>query len=190
MFRSLTNFSFFRALREKFPINPLASLSAPGIAFTTWKTEQLPKLNSQGLKVYDFSQSYDPVFREAYLGGIVDVYKPHLTGDGYYYDVNSLYPTAMTEPMPVGAPVLTTLTPNQFYEGDFFGFVKARVQAPDNQYIGLLPTRLNGRLVCPIGDFEGLFFSEELRFALRNGYKLIHISLAYQFEKGENCFKD
>ena len=33
-------------------------------------------------------------------GGIVDVYRPHLQGEGYYYDVNSLYPTAMTRANP------------------------------------------------------------------------------------------
>jgi hypothetical protein len=30
----------------------------------------------------------------AYYGGIVDVYKPEMK-EGYYYDVNSLYPYAM-----------------------------------------------------------------------------------------------
>ena len=33
----------------------------------------------------------DMDLREAYYGGVVDVYSP-LIEDGYYYDVNSLYP--------------------------------------------------------------------------------------------------
>jgi hypothetical protein len=49
-------------------------------------------LNSKGQLV---DRSSDPLFREAYLGGIVDVYKPHLAGQGFYYDVNSLYSRAM-----------------------------------------------------------------------------------------------
>ena len=53
-------------------------------------------------QVYDLSRSYGNLFRESYHGGIVDVYRPHLTGRGYYYDVNSLYPTAMSNPIPVG----------------------------------------------------------------------------------------
>jgi len=65
---------FFAGLKNLFPINPLQNLSAPGLAFTTWKTVQLPKLHSQGLVVYDLSKTYDPLFREGYLGGIVDVY--------------------------------------------------------------------------------------------------------------------
>jgi len=123
----------------------------------------------------------------------VDVYKPHLIGQGYYYDVNSLYPTAMCRAMPVGAPTLKNLTIAEFIENNFFGYVRATVKAPSvgaAAYIGLLPIRLHGRLVCPGGIFSGLFFSEELRFALLNGYKLLSISEAYQFQRGENTFRD
>lgn len=38
-----------------------------------------------------------------YTGGAVDVYKPYGTGV-YHYDVNSLYPYAMLNDMPVGTP--------------------------------------------------------------------------------------
>ena len=59
----------------------------------------------------DLSRNMDTSFRPAYHGGIVDVYRSHLQGEGYYYDVNSLYPTAMLRPMPVGDPTLVNLTP-------------------------------------------------------------------------------
>ncbi|CAG8582384.1 14598_t:CDS:1, partial [Rhizophagus irregularis] len=42
------------------------------------------------------------------------------------------------------------------------------MRAPANEYIGLLPIKLQGRLICPGGTFSGLFFSEELKFALEN----------------------
>jgi len=38
--------------------------------------------------------------------------------------------------------------------------------------------------------FEGFFFSEELRFALKNGYELISIGAAFEFKRGENTFRD
>jgi len=51
--------------------------------------------------VVDLSNSpWDTYLRESYKGGIVDVYKFHLVGKGFYYDVNSLYPTAMIRPCP------------------------------------------------------------------------------------------
>ena len=103
-------------------------LSAPGTAFKVWKTVQLPLLNNDLLRVYDFSRSLDAKFRGAYLGGIVDVYRPRLEGKGYYYDVNSLYPTAMCKPMPVGIPTPQTLAQQEL--GAFFGYVEATVEAP------------------------------------------------------------
>lgn len=184
--------TYFKNLHQEFQINPLDNLSVPGIAFKTWKTHQLPLLKAQGLCVRDFSRDLDPSFRAAYHGGIVDVYRPHLVEGGYYYDVKSLYPTAMLNPMPVGEPTLVNLTPQQFLEGSFFGYVRATVKAPSVEtpagYIGLLPISYQGRLVNPGGTFEGLFFSEELRFALKNGYELVSTGAAFEFQRGENTF--
>jgi len=178
---------FFQTLKSEFPVNPLSNLSIPGIAFTTWKTVQLPLLNKEGFKVYDLSRNLDPKFRGAYLGGIVDVYRPHLIGQGYYYDVNSLYPTAKCNPMPEGIPTSIHLTPYELEQGGFFGFLEATVRAPSPDmpggYIRLLPIKINGRLVCPGGTFSGFFFSEELRFALADGYELVNIGEAFSFKK-------
>jgi len=55
--------------------------------------------------------------------------------------------------------------------------------------VGFLPIRHEGRLVCPGGTFEG-FFSEELQFALSNGYEILGIREAYSFQRGENTFRD
>ncbi len=150
--------AFFKELNTQFELNPITNLSIPGVAFKAWKQHQLPLLHSDGLGVQDLSKSLDNHFRAAYHGGIVDVYKPHLEGQGFYYDVNSLYPTAMCRPMPVGQPTLVSLTMDQFEGREFFGYLWARVQAPETQYIGLLPIKYQGRLVCPVGIFEGLFF--------------------------------
>ena len=179
---------YFNTLVSKFPINPLRVFSAPSTAFRIWRTSQLPILNKDSLKIYDLSQNLDPELREGYCGGIVDVYRPHLIGGGYYYDVNSLYPSAMCQPMPVGYPTRVILTVNDFLQGDFFGFINATVQAPANEYIGLLPIKFKGKLICPGGTFKGLFFSEELRFALANGYELLEISQAWAFKRGINTF--
>lgn len=52
--------------------------------------------------------------------------------------------------MPVGIPTPAKLTPNEFGNSNFFGYLEATVQAPPNEYTGLLPIRLGGRLVCPV----------------------------------------
>lgn len=88
------------------------------MAGSQFKTHQLPLLLKNNQQVLDLSRSLDQGFRAAYHGGIVDVYTPHLQGGGYYYDVNSLYPTAMLQAMPVGTPNLVPFTVQEFLEGD------------------------------------------------------------------------
>jgi len=95
----------------------------------------------------------------------------------------------MSKPIPVEIPILiSNLTVAQFLEGNLYGFLEATVTAPANEYIGLLPIKYQGRLICPGGTFKGLFFSEELRFALANGYTLLEITRAFEFREGRNTF--
>jgi len=89
--------------------------------------------------------------------------------------------------MPVGKPELVQLTQAEF--DHFFGFLWAKVRAPADLYVGLLPIKYQGQLVCPGGTFTGLFFSEELRFALENGYQLLELGQACRFERGEETFR-
>jgi hypothetical protein len=58
--------------------------------------------------------------RTAYFGGNDEVYIKEVT-KGYYYDLNSQYPTAMLQDMPVGDPVLSLETDLN----KIFGFVFA-----------------------------------------------------------------
>jgi DNA polymerase type B, organellar and viral len=94
--------------------------------------------------------------------------------------------------MPVGIPTLVNLTIPEFLENHFFGFLEVTVEAPlfntDAGYIGLLPSKIRGRVLCPGGIFTGWYFSEELRFALKHGYRLISIKQAYSFQLGVNTF--
>jgi hypothetical protein len=39
--------------------------------------------------------------------------------------------------------------------------------------LGLLPYIIKSGLISPIDTFQGYYFSEELRFAYENGYKII-----------------
>lgn len=61
----------------------------------------------------------------------------------------------MCKTTPVGLPSLVNLTVKEFIEGNFFGFIEATVQAPPPStyagYIGLLPLKVRGRLLCPGG---------------------------------------
>lgn len=128
--------------------------------------------------------------KPGYSGGAVDVYKPE-NPEGtkvYCYDVNSLYPAVMMlNDMPVGAPM--------FVEGDLdltdpstFGFLRVKVTAPDNLYMPLLQTQVNGTSLAALGSWEGWYFSEELKFALKLGYTF-EVYEGVLFERG-NVFSD
>ena len=113
-------------------------------------------------------------------------------GSIYYYDINSLYPYIMKNfEMPVGKPT--------YFEGDIlkidpnaFGFFYCRVITPKNLKHPILQTHIktkNGeRTVSPLGTWEGMFFSEELKNSLKYGYKF-EVLRGYTFKKAF-VFKD
>nr|YP_009690259.1 DNA polymerase family B [Porodaedalea pini]QEG57039.1 DNA polymerase family B [Porodaedalea pini] len=118
-----------------------------------------------------------------------DVYKPTNEPDTkvYSYDVNSLYPFSMKEfPMPIGMP--------KYFEGDItkikpdaFGIFEVEVQAPKDLYYPVIQTKVqtpNGnRTIAPVGNWSGVYFSEEIKNAETFGYKF-KILKGYLFEKG------
>jgi hypothetical protein len=82
---------------------------------------------------WNVSEHYDTYFREKYYkGGRVEVYK----GFGknlYYYDVNSLYPFAMLEKMPCGAPIHTTK-----FQKNKIGFYEIELMEDYNPLISII----------------------------------------------------
>jgi len=127
------------------------------------------------------------MIRKSYISGIVDLVK-HVFFDAYKYDVNSHYPACMLNDMPVGFP---RLTDNKDLK-NLFGFVKARVKAPTAKKlpVPILPIiSPEGRLSCPRGKFEYIWFSEELKNAVKYNYKVKVIS-AIVFDRGVGVFRD
>ena len=127
--------------------------------------------------------------RQAYYGGITEVYKPYGT-NFFYYDVNSLYPYVALQDMP--GLICSKLSLFEDYENIdmFFGFFSCRSQTPLDGYLGLLPIRTNGGgLIFPLGQWEGWYFSEQLKFAKQHGYK-IKVLIGYTFDRVPDVFTD
>lgn len=99
----------------------------------------------------------------AYYGGRVERFRETSAG-GSCFDVNSMYPWAMTTSLPTryvgtGKGVLPTAE---------HVIVRATVHVPRGTYAGPLPHRpkqgaLKGRLVFPTGTFDGTWTIDELR---------------------------
>jgi DNA polymerase family B len=127
----------------------------------------------------------DKIIRLAYIGGSTDYfykYGEHLK----HYDVNSLYPKAMCNPMPI--EFLGESDGFSVKLEDIFGFVEARITAPSDLLIPLLPFKLDNQTVHPLGSWIGVYFSEELKTVVKYGYK-VELIKVYNFSK-VNIFND
>ena len=156
-----------------------------------------PTLSSLALSIYRscyLKDSKIPIItgnlyneiKKSYSGGSVDLYKPY--GKNIYrYDVNSLYPFVMKNfPMPVGTPY--------YFEGNIletdknaFGFFNVKVTSPKSMTNPILQTKINtGKgysTVCPLGTWKGMYFSEEIKNAVKYGYRF-EVLNGYIFKKG------
>jgi hypothetical protein len=129
--------------------------------------------------------------RSSYFGGNVDVYINEIndiTG-AYYYDMNSQYPYAMLQDMPIGNPTFTT--DNNL--NNIFGFVYGTIIAPSEEILQVPIIQYrnprNGSISCPRGSFKRMIFSEEIKSAIKYGYT-INIEYGYKFKRGKNVFKE
>lgn len=132
--------------------------------------------------------------KNAYFGGITEVYIPK--GENLkYYDVNSLYPYPSFNAMPgLSCEYVDYFQNSKILDSnmdeDFFGFFYCKIKSYEKGYLGLLIYRLEQgkRVLCPVGSWEGWYFSEELKFARDNGYK-IEVMKGYKLTKSHNTFR-
>jgi DNA polymerase elongation subunit (family B) len=117
---------------------------------------------------------------------MTEVYKPY--GENlYYYDVNSLYPYVSLQDM-VGLKCSKQEYINKHADlNTLFGFYYCDIKAPKDSYLCVLPLRVDTGIIFPTGEWSGMYFSEELKFAKENGYS-INVKCGYSFEKVSNVF--
>lgn len=131
----------------------------------------------------------DSDIRAAYYGGAVDVIRP-MGSSIHYYDCNSLYPTAMKCPMPVGTPTHSKIKDLN----KIFGYVKATIKTPDDIYTPVLPVKVRidnaETLTFPRGTWTGWYFSEELKYAVnQHGYE-VEVHESYIYKKDYSLFHE
>lgn len=162
-------------------------ISCPSLALTIFRTKFY---DPNHWPIHLPSKNEDRFIRRGYYGGHTDVYIPHGT-NLYYYDVNSLYPYIMkTFDMPGGVPVWHGHFENQDLS-NLFGFIEAYVITPEGMNRPFLPLRdkKTNTLFFPTGDFVGVYYSEELKYAQGLGYKIVPIR-GYLFEKKPSPFNN
>jgi len=120
-------------------------------------------------------------------GGHADVYLPK-GSNLFYYDVNSLYPYVMKDsPMPIGPAKWNGNLVHHELES-LYGFMEAYVKCPESMKRPFLPYRdEKGLLIFPTGEFIGIYYSEELKYARSIGYSITPLR-GYLYEKGFGLF--
>lgn len=102
--------------------------------------------------------------REGYYGGNTQMFVREAK-NLHYYDINSSYPAAMMQPVPVSYLGKLEGKPSAMVRAGAIGMVRARVQWYEDTPYPCLPYRLPQKLVYPTGSFEGVWSSEELEYA-------------------------
>jgi len=133
------------------------------------------------------SGSVEKDIRDAYYGGILS-FKKGIHNNYHYYDVNSLYPSVMLNPMPVGNPTLVSKgrVPDTDIDSKCT-FVYRSIMRP-NDINAFIPYRTSyGDLVYPNNEFSGWYFADELYNAEKLGYR-VHIEGGYKFNSNRKVF--
>jgi hypothetical protein len=128
----------------------------------------------------------EKVIRQGYFGGNVDVFEHVIEGEAFYYDMNSQYPNAMLNDMPVGDPILT----NENDLENFFGFCFGKVIPPSEERLKNLYIQYrneDGTVSCPREPFERIIFSEEIKAGKEDGYEF-EMYGGYRFNRGKGVF--
>lgn len=177
---------FRDSIHNKYKLNITKYKTLPGLALANYTSNYSPNSLKSDLKV--IKEGLERKIRTSYFGGNVEVYVNEIT-TGYLYDMNSQYPKAMLNDMPIGNPVLSLETDLN----KIFGFVYGEITCPDESVLQVpfiqFRDSILGLNTCPRGKFKRLIFSKEIKYALKYGYSM-DIEYCYQFERGKDLFKD
>lgn len=166
---------------------------------------QSPTLASYSYKLY-LNQYYNYNFnylknqendfiRMAYYGGIADVYKPHGI-DIIGLDINSSYPNVMKNNLyPIDSPNFTNekfTSIEQALQKYPNSFIKCLITCSENNYYPILPYKEDkkSKLIQPVGNWVGVYWSEEIRYALSTKYYEIQPISLYYYNDMQPIFKD
>lgn len=128
--------------------------------------------------------------RQAYYGGLCCVLET-IMGKGYYYDVNSLYPSVMKDNYyPSGKGEYIYFNKNNRYVKDkYLGYLECIIYIPKKIKIPPICFRQdNGRLIQAHGYLKGVWFTKEIDFAIEKGCVLIKVYKVLHYNESVKMF--
>ncbi len=182
-------FKFNDIIYNDFKLNITRFKTISGLSFNVY----LSRYYNPDVKIKVIKGHVENELRKAYFGGMVYLSefnsRNDIVFDGYYYDINSMYPFCMLKDMPVGDPIASNDTNLEKY----FGYCYAIITPPESLSVPLLPYRSDNIMehssVHPLSKFSGIYFSELLKEVVKHGYK-VEVTGGYKFKRGKNVFKN
>jgi DNA polymerase type B, organellar and viral len=175
---------FKDSIFDKYSLDITKFKTLPGLVLAVYTSSYIPDNLKSEIKM--IKGELEKEIRGSYFGGNVDIFINKMD-KGYYYDINYQYSTAMLNDMPVGEPLLSLETDLN----KIFGFVYGEITCPDENVLQVPFIQYKDPLLkfnnCPRGKFKRLIFSEEIKYAIKYGYK-INIEYCYQFKRGKDLF--
>lgn len=121
--------------------------------------------------LYKLTPEKEDFVRQGYYGGRTEIFKM-VAKNVREYDVNSMYVSAMLNPLPMGSKG-SWVTDFDFTDKNTVGFLECEVNCPDHLHIPILPYKSpEGKLIFPTGQWTGVYYSEEIKEALKYGYEI------------------
>lgn len=176
----------YTALKKLFDEVGKVKITLAGLAMYYFRTNYMKKDIHFNSHVYEFFQSYYGGRTEAFKLGTVSAEK---------FDINSMYPFAMREcqfpdPDKLKKREGGTIEEFLFYLRNYEGMAHVEIEH-EKTYFGYLPIRHDGKVIFPVGIFEGAFNFNELRFAVDSGKVKIRKVYFYIYAPPqESIFKD
>ena len=163
-------------------INLGANYQVVSIWECQWKAQYIPTEYDEELSNIILDRD------ELFYGGRTEVFSPYCQANDKekleYHDVCSLYPTVCShDTLPIKFPVryfganaraqLQRLNPS--HADPIFGYIRCRIQPNTKDCLGLLPARVDGKLVFDLTVKVGTWFSEEIYLAVSQGYVILDV---------------
>lgn len=126
----------------------------------------------------------------SYYGGRTENFKRGRFKNVYCFDINSLYPSVMLNKMPNPNKYKHIKYPSIKHINNYEGVSLVVVKVPKNLKVPPLPYKKDGKLLFPVGSFEGYYNHNEIRNAIKYGVKIINIKKCLIYKESGYYFKD
>ena len=125
---------------------------------------------------FAISRSVNADARRSYFSSRVEIFNYQIRKPARTYDVNSMFVSAMQNPLPGRYLGMRRDIPSEGYY-----IAECEIEVPE-RYLPPLPVRLRGRVFFPIGRLRGWFTKTDIEAAVKRGAILHSVSRVMTFE--------